>query len=56
MVLLQLAIAFIAIAFIAWIAGWRGVAGFSWDIAKFFIVIFLILFILAILVGAAFQL
>lgn len=54
--MLQLAIVFIVIAFITSIAGWRGVAGFSWDIAKFLIVIFLILFILAILAGAAFQL
>lgn len=52
--LIGLAIVFIIIAFLAWVFGARGVAGFSMDIAKFLIVIFVVLFIIALLAGAVF--
>ena len=49
--LLTLAIVFIIIAFAAWILGARGAAGFSWGIAKFLIVVFVVLFVISVLVG-----
>jgi uncharacterized membrane protein YtjA (UPF0391 family) len=50
-ILLTLAIVFIIIAFAAWILGARGTAGFSWGIAKFLIVVFVVLFVISVLVG-----
>ena len=49
--LLTLAIVFIVIAFVAWVLGARGTAWFSWDIAKFLIAIFVILFIISVVAG-----
>jgi uncharacterized membrane protein YtjA (UPF0391 family) len=46
-----LAIAFIIITFAAWILGARGTAGFSWGIAKFLIVVFVVLFVISVFVG-----
>jgi uncharacterized membrane protein YtjA (UPF0391 family) len=36
---------------VAWLAGARGFAGFSWGIAKFLIVIFVLLFLIALVLG-----
>ena len=44
--LLDLGILFLVIAFIAYILGARGIAGFSMEIAKILIVVFVILFVL----------
>jgi len=41
---------FIIIAFAAWILGARGTAGFSWGIAKFLIVVFVVLFVISVFV------
>jgi uncharacterized membrane protein YtjA (UPF0391 family) len=49
--LLGLAILFLVIAFIAYVVGARGVAGFSMGIVKFLIVIFIILFIITLVFG-----
>ena len=49
--LLDLGILFLIIAFVAYILGARGVAGFSMQIAKILIVIFVILFVISILFG-----
>ena len=53
--LLGLGILFLIIAFIAYIFGARGVAGFSMEIAKILIVIFVILFGVSLLFGFAFN-
>ncbi len=45
--LIGLAIFFIILAFIAYILGARGVAGFSMEIAKWLIIIFIILAIIS---------
>jgi uncharacterized membrane protein YtjA (UPF0391 family) len=47
--LLSLAVFFIILAFIAYILGARGVAGFSMGIAKWLIIIFIILAIISVL-------
>ena len=47
--LIGLAIFFIILAFIAYILGARGVAGFSMEIAKWLIIIFIILAIISVL-------
>lgn len=49
--LLGLAVLFLIIAFIAYLLGAKGVAGFSMDIAKILIVLFLVLFVLALVFG-----
>lgn len=49
--LLGLAILFLIIAFIAYIFGARGIAGFSMEIAKILIVVFVILFIVTLIFG-----
>jgi uncharacterized membrane protein YtjA (UPF0391 family) len=49
--LLSIAILFLVIAFIAYVFGARGVAGFSMDIAKIVIVVFLVLFVVTLLFG-----
>jgi uncharacterized membrane protein YtjA (UPF0391 family) len=51
-ILLELGIIFLIIAFVAYIFGARGVAGFSMQIAKILIVVFVILFIVSLLFGA----
>jgi uncharacterized membrane protein YtjA (UPF0391 family) len=53
--LLDLGILFLVIAFLAYVFGARGVAGFSMEIAKILIVLFLILFALSVLFGLAFN-
>jgi len=50
--LLNLGILFLIIAFISYIFGARGIAGFSMEIAKILIVVFVILFIAALFLGA----
>jgi uncharacterized membrane protein YtjA (UPF0391 family) len=47
--LIGLAIVFLIIAFLAYIFGARGIAGFSMDIAKILIVVFVVLFVLTLL-------
>ena len=49
--LLDFAILFLFIALIAYIVGARGVAGFSMEIAKVLIVLFLVLFVIALVFG-----
>ena len=49
--LLGLAILFLVIAFVAYLLGAKGVAGFSMEIAKILIVVFVILFILTVVFG-----
>ncbi|MDA4117439.1 MAG: DUF1328 domain-containing protein [Thaumarchaeota archaeon] len=49
--LLGLALLFLVIAFVAYIVGARGIAGFSMDIAKILIVVFLVLFVVTLLFG-----
>jgi uncharacterized membrane protein YtjA (UPF0391 family) len=49
--LLSIAILFLVIAFIAYVFGARGIAGFSMDIAKIVIVVFLVLFVVTLLFG-----
>ncbi len=49
--LLGVAVLFLVIALVAYILGAKGVAGFSLEIAKILIVVFLILFVLALLFG-----
>jgi uncharacterized membrane protein YtjA (UPF0391 family) len=51
-ILLELGIVFLIIAFVAYIFGARGVAGFSMQIAKILIVVFVVLFIVSLLFGA----
>jgi len=51
--LIGLAIFFLILAFIAYILGARGVAGFSMEIAKWLIIIFVILAIISILFVSA---
>jgi uncharacterized membrane protein YtjA (UPF0391 family) len=50
--LLGLAIFFLVIAFVAYLLGARGVAGFSLEIAKIIIVVFIALFVITLLFGA----
>ncbi len=49
--LLGLALVFLIIAFVAYAVGARGVAGFSMEIGKILIVIFLVLFVVTLLFG-----
>jgi uncharacterized membrane protein YtjA (UPF0391 family) len=51
--LLGLAIVFLVIALLAWAVGARGIAGFSMEIAKILIVVFLVLFVVALIFGVA---
>jgi uncharacterized membrane protein YtjA (UPF0391 family) len=51
--LIGLTIFFIILAFIAYILGARGVAGFSMEIAKWLIIIFIILAIISLLFVSA---
>jgi uncharacterized membrane protein YtjA (UPF0391 family) len=45
--LVELALLFLVLALVAYILGARGIAGFSLDIAKWLIIIFVIVVILA---------
>jgi uncharacterized membrane protein YtjA (UPF0391 family) len=45
--LVELALLFLVLALVAYIPGARGIAGFSLDIAKWLIIIFVIVVILA---------
>jgi uncharacterized membrane protein YtjA (UPF0391 family) len=49
--LLSLAILILVVSFVAYIFGARGIAGFSMEIAKILIIVFLLLFVLALLFG-----
>ena len=51
--LLGLAIVFLVIAFLAYAFGARGIAGFSMEIAKILIVLFVVLFLIALIFGVA---
>lgn len=53
--LLDLGIIFLIIAFLAYVVGARGIAGFSMEIAKIIIIIFVVLFVVSLLFGAAFN-
>ncbi len=50
--LIGLAVFFLILALVAYVLGARGVAGFSLEIAKWLIIIFVILAIIVILFGA----
>jgi uncharacterized membrane protein YtjA (UPF0391 family) len=49
--LIWLAVAFLILAFIAYVLGARGIAGFSMEIAKWLVIIFVILAVLVFLFG-----
>ena len=51
--LLGLAIVFLVFALIAYVVGARGVAGFSMEIARFLVWIFVVLFVVTMLVSVA---
>jgi uncharacterized membrane protein YtjA (UPF0391 family) len=51
--LLGLAVVFLIIAFLAYAVGARGIAGFSMEIAKILIVVFVAFFLLALIFGIA---
>jgi uncharacterized membrane protein YtjA (UPF0391 family) len=51
--LLSLAIVFLVFALIAYIVGARGVAGFSMEIARFLVWIFIILFVVTMVLSVA---
>jgi uncharacterized membrane protein YtjA (UPF0391 family) len=53
--LLDLGIVFLIIAFLAYVLGARGIAGFSMEIAKIIIVVFVVLFLISLVFGAAFN-
>ncbi len=53
--LLGVAIVFLVIAFVAYVFGARGIAGFSMEIAKILIVVFVALFVVSLLFGMAFN-
>jgi uncharacterized membrane protein YtjA (UPF0391 family) len=53
--LLGLAVLFLIIALVAYVLGAKKVAGFSMDIAKILIVVFLILFVLSLVFGIAYN-
>jgi len=49
--LIWLAVLFLILAFVFYIAGARGIAGFSMEIAKWLVIIFVIIAILTVLLG-----
>ena len=49
--LIGLAVLFLIIAFVAYVVGARGIAGFSMEIAKILIIVFVALFLLALVFG-----
>jgi uncharacterized membrane protein YtjA (UPF0391 family) len=50
--LLGLAILFLIIAFVAYLLGARGIAGFTMEIAKILIIVFVILFVITLIFGS----
>jgi uncharacterized membrane protein YtjA (UPF0391 family) len=50
--LLGLAVLFLIIAFVAYILGARGIAGFTMEIAKILIIVFVILFVITLIFGS----
>ena len=53
--LLGLAVLFLIIALVAYVVGAKGVAGFSMGIAKILVVVFVLLFLLSIVFGLAYN-
>ena len=53
--LLGVAVLFLIIAFVAYILGAKGIAGFSMGIAKILIIVFVILFVLSALFGIVYN-
>jgi uncharacterized membrane protein YtjA (UPF0391 family) len=53
--LLGVAVPFLIIALVAYVLGAKGAAGFSMEIAKILIVVFLILFIVSLIFGVAYN-
>jgi uncharacterized membrane protein YtjA (UPF0391 family) len=51
--LIGLAVVFLVIALVAYAVGARGIAGFSMEIAKILIIVFVALFLLALVFGVA---
>ena len=51
--LIGLAVVFLVIALVAYAVGARGIAGFSMEIAKILIIVFVALFLLALVFGIA---
>ncbi len=51
--LLGLAVIFLIVAVLAYVVGAKGVAGLSMDIAKILIVVFVVLFAISFVLGAA---
>ena len=49
--LLGLAVLFLIVALVAYLLGAKGVAGFSIDVAKILIAVFLVLFVLSLVLG-----
>jgi uncharacterized membrane protein YtjA (UPF0391 family) len=49
--LLGLAVLFLIVALVAYLLGAKGVAGFSMDVAKILIAVFLVLFVLSLVLG-----
>ncbi len=54
--LIGLAVLFLIIALVAYVVGAKGVAGFSMGIAKILIVVFVVLFLLSLVFGIAYNL
>jgi uncharacterized membrane protein YtjA (UPF0391 family) len=50
--LLGLAVLFLIIAFVAYLLGARGIAGFTMEIAKILIIVFVILFVITLIFGS----
>ncbi len=53
--LLGVAVLFLVIAFVAYLFGARGVAGFSMEIAKVLLVVFVVLFLLTLVFGVVYT-
>ncbi len=53
--ILGLAVLFLIIALVAYVVGAKGVAGFSMGIAKILVVVFVLLFLLSIVFGLAYN-
>ena len=49
--LIGLAVVFLIVALISYVVGARGIAGFSMEIAKILIVVFVVFFLLALVFG-----
>ncbi len=53
--LLGVAVVFLVIAFLAYVLGAKGIAGFSMGVAKILIIVFLVLFVLSFFFGIVFN-